>query len=189
VLPASRSRQRGQREELREDSGRSFESRRQRCSARNCHSAGIVLKRRQSPTPATRLGSANRTITPCSALEPLQQRRDPGQIAGTFAPEHAGRCRRGKAHQRERPAVPFGDLFTRVVEFFAIRGPVKRLKRSLPWEASGDDPRGQLVAWSTTALGFPFRGNGGKVWNRRTSPLAVRPREGPLTEPTAGAQL
>jgi len=28
---------------------------------------------------------------------------------------------------------------------FAIRGPVKRLNRSLPWEASGDDPRGQLV--------------------------------------------
>ena len=102
--------------------------------------------------------------------------------------EHAGRCRRGKAHQRERPAVPFGDLFTRVVEFFAIRGPVKRLKRSLPWEASGDDPRGQLVAWSTTALGFPFRGNGGKVWNRRISPVAPRPREGPLTEPTAAPQ-
>ena len=28
---------------------------------------------------------------------------------------------------------------------FAICGPVKRLNRSLPWEASGDDPRGQLV--------------------------------------------
>jgi hypothetical protein len=34
----------------------------------------------------------------------------------------------------------------RAVEFCAIRGPVKRLNRSLPWEASGDDPRGQLVA-------------------------------------------
>jgi hypothetical protein len=28
---------------------------------------------------------------------------------------------------------------------FAIGGPVKRLNRSLPWEASGDYPRGQLV--------------------------------------------
>jgi len=29
-----------------------------------------------------------------------------------IVPEHASRCRRGKAHQRGRPAVSFGDLFT-----------------------------------------------------------------------------
>src|SRR5215831_14248875 len=28
---------------------------------------------------------------------------------------------------------------------FAVPGPIKRLNRSLPREASGDDPRGQLV--------------------------------------------
>jgi hypothetical protein len=33
-----------------------------------------------------------------------------------------------------------------------------------------------------------FRGGGTKVWNRRVSPVAPRPREGPLTEPTAGVQ-
>jgi hypothetical protein len=35
---------------------------------------------------------------------------------------------------------------------------------------------------------LPFRGKGGKVRNRRVSPVAPRPGEGPLTEPTAGAQ-
>jgi len=32
-------------------------------------------------------------------------------------------------------------------------------------------------------------GEGGKVCNRRVLPIAPRPREGPLSEPTAGAQL
>src|SRR5437667_12242816 len=35
---------------------------------------------------------------------------------------------------------------------------------------------------------LPFGGEAGKVRNRRVSPVAPRPREGPLTEPTAGAQ-
>src|ERR1700736_2470861 len=35
---------------------------------------------------------------------------------------------------------------------------------------------------------LPFRGKGGKVRNRCVSPVAPRPGEGPLTEPTAGAQ-
>ena len=34
----------------------------------------------------------------------------------------------------------------------------------------------------------PFRGDAGKVWNRRVSPVAVRPGEGLLTERTAGVQ-
>ena len=42
----------------------------------------------------------------------------------------------------------------------------------------------------TTAFGrtCPLRGEGGKVWNRRVSPVAVRPGEGPLTERTAGVE-
>jgi len=31
----------------------------------------------------------------------------------------------------------------------AIRGPVKRLNRSLLWEAPGDDQRGQLVGMAS----------------------------------------
>ena len=34
----------------------------------------------------------------------------------------------------------------------------------------------------------PFRGESGNVWNRRVLPIAPRPRECPVTEPTAGAQ-
>src|SRR6516165_1352660 len=34
----------------------------------------------------------------------------------------------------------------------------------------------------------PFRGNGGKVRNRRVSPVPVCPGEGPFTEPRADAQ-
>jgi hypothetical protein len=34
-----------------------------------------------------------------------------------------------------------------------------------------------------------FRGEGGKLCNRRVSPVAVRPGEGRQTEPTAAARL
>jgi hypothetical protein len=42
----------------------------------------------------------------------------------------------------------------------------------------------------TTADGrtTPFRGEGGKVCNRRVSSVAVRPGEGPLIERTAATQ-
>jgi hypothetical protein len=51
-------------------------------------------------------------------------------------------------------------------------------------------PDGTGAVLRRIALGrtYPFQGEGGKVWNRRFSPVAVRPAEGPLTEPTAGAQ-
>ena len=44
--------------------------------------------------------------------------------------------------------------------------------------------------WRRVAEGrtSPFGGESGKVRNRRVSPVGPRPREGPLTEPTAGAQ-
>ena len=45
--------------------------------------------------------------------------------------------------------------------------------------------------WSrTTAAGrsSPFQGEDGKVWNRRILPIAARPCEGLLTEPTGGVQ-
>jgi hypothetical protein len=35
---------------------------------------------------------------------------------------------------------------------------------------------------------YPFRGEGGKVRNRRVSPVAPRLREGPLAETTAGVR-
>jgi hypothetical protein len=31
----------------------------------------------------------------------------------------------------------------------------------------------------------PFRGEGGRAWKRRVSPVADRPGEGPMTKPTA----
>jgi hypothetical protein len=60
-----------------------------------------------------------------------------------------------------------------------------------PFEAFLDQGVGDdLIVSGTAAWGriSSFRGDGGKVCNRRVSPVAPRPGEGPLTEPTAGAQ-
>jgi hypothetical protein len=54
---------------------------------------------------------------------------------------------------------------------------------------SGHEQKSYMAQF-VSALGrtFPFRGDGGKVWNRRLSPVAVPPGEGRLTEQTAGVQ-
>jgi len=51
------------------------------------------------------------------------------------------------------------------------------------------DPNGKITSWNPGArrLKCPFR-EAGKVRFRRVSPVAVRPGQGPLTEPTAVTQ-
>ena len=102
------------------------------------------------------------------------------------------RLERWATRLTENDSYPFDDLVTtKELSDFRHPCPVKLLDRSLPREASGDDPRGRRVGMiSTTALGRLQRFDSGPAngRNRRIFLVGGHPGEGRFTEPRTAAE-
>jgi hypothetical protein len=127
------------------------------------------------------------------SAHPEQQLVAPHSITSAATNSAVAQCARLEAARtmgrtpRRRKTVAHSMTTSRRTSFrvFAIRGPVKRLTRSLPREASDDDHVRPACRhrWATAdRRTFQFRGERGQVCNRRISPSASPRGEGRVTE-------